>query len=426
MRRLCLLALLVFCHTGCSYELSAVPAHARLTCEGEDECPGGWVCSPGGWCQLTSCGNGEPDPGEACDLGVFNSDQSPDTCRVDCVLPYCGDGVLDAGETCDDGDTVDSGNGCSATCTRVGFCGDGIVQEAMENCEDGNLENEDGCSKDCVSEEDMVLIEGGLFTMGSPESQIWRGEDEGQHLVRITRNFFLGSHEVTQLEYEAVTGENPADFGPNGDYPSMCEPDAQCPIENVSWYDAIRFANAKSNAVGLVPCYRIARGETMYDLPRVTFVGLQCPGYRLPTEAEWEYAARGGSTTAFYNGDLLFASNSCGVDANLSDIAWYCANAGMAGGNPGASPIMRMQPNAWGLYDMSGNVWEWTSDLYGPYNTDPDTQSDPLGSSVGLARVVRGGGWTSNPRNCRSAARNDSAPGARASTIGFRLARTVP
>ena len=216
--------------------------------------------------------------------------------------------------------------------------------------------------------------------MGSPSNEPGRDSDEGpQHQVRLTRPFYMQTTEVTQAQWETVMGNNPSYF-------SGCP---TCPVENVSWNDVQEFIT-KMNA----------RGEGTYSLP---------------TEARWEYAARAGSTTAFYNGDIT--ELECGYDPNLDAIGWYCYNSGSK-----THAVAGKAPNAWGLYDMSGNVWEWCSDWFASdyySNSPPD---DPQGPSTGASRVFRGGSWLISARRCRSADRDYGPPDSRPSYFGFRLA----
>ena len=221
---------------------------------------------------------------------------------------------------------------------------------------------------------DFVRIEAGAFQMGSNSSE--SVEDEKPvHPVRISRPFYVGTYEVTQGQWEAVMESNPSRF----------TGDAARPVENVAWDDVqafIRQLNTKE-------------GGTRY---------------RLPTEAEWEYAARAGSTTAYSFGDNA---------SQLGQYAWHDANAGGT-----THPVGRLQPNAWGLYDMHGNVWEWVQGWHGAYANGSVT--DPTGSQPGSLGVARGGGWHNGARFCRSAIRRDVAPGDRGASLGFRLVREVP
>jgi formylglycine-generating enzyme required for sulfatase activity len=215
-------------------------------------------------------------------------------------------------------------------------------------------------------------IPAGEFRMGSTDGD---GDERPVHTVRISQPFYLGIHAVTQGQWEAVMGTNPSRF----------TGDPNRPVEQVSWEDAQAFIG-RLNA---------REGHTRY---------------RLPTEAEWEYAARAGSTAAYYFGD---------DSRRLGEYAWYGENAGGQ-----THPVGTLQPNAWGLYDMYGNVWEWVQDWYGEYTAEPVT--DPQGPAAGSVRVIRGGSWDSDARNCRSAGRAPIAPGTRSDDLGFRLLRTAP
>jgi formylglycine-generating enzyme required for sulfatase activity len=229
-----------------------------------------------------------------------------------------------------------------------------------------------------------LRIAPGTFMMGSPESEEGRDDDETQHSVTITRAYCMKATEVTQGEWQAVMGSNPSNFKDCG---------ANCPVELVSWDDAADYANALSRREGLPECYSDS-----------TFSGLSCKGYRLPTEAEWEYAARAGTTAATYR--------------NLDSVAWYDKNSPSR-----PHPVGQKQPNAWGLYDMLGNVWEWTGDSWDTY---PGTVTDPTGPAVGSYRVGRGGSWGNNARNVRAADRLEVPPGLRLYECGFRLSMTAP
>jgi len=216
----------------------------------------------------------------------------------------------------------------------------------------------------------MVRIPAGEFMMGSPSNEPGRDSDEGpQHRVRISRDFWLGQTEVTQGLWKAVMGSNPSYFKNCGD---------DCPVEQVSWNDCQEFIR-KLNGM-------VSGGN-----------------FRLPTEAEWEYACRAG-TTGPYAGDL---------DAT----GWYDKNSGSR-----TQRVGQKKPNAWGIYDMHGNVWEWCQDWKAEYPSGSVT--DPTGPSSGSYRVYRGGSWYDNAVFCRSANRNGYAPVARDFHLGFRLVRT--
>ncbi len=219
----------------------------------------------------------------------------------------------------------------------------------------------------------LVEIPAGEFLMGSPDSDRVTDRDEKpQHRVRITRPFYLGVYPVTQSQWERVMGSNPSRFKGHDH-----------PVETVSWNDCREF---------------IRRLNRLFAKRGIL--------YRLPTEAEWEYACRAGSATVYSFGDSA---------ASLGDYAWYVDNSGRK-----THPVGQKKPNAWGLYDMHGNVWEWCSDWSGSYAST--TVSDPTGPATGSSRVNRGGGWYGSARDCRSACRFRYTPDYRSSFLGFRLA----
>jgi len=211
----------------------------------------------------------------------------------------------------------------------------------------------------------LVLIPKGEFLMGSPDSDSSAdGDEKPQRLVWINKPFYLGETEVTQAQYEGVMGTRPTRFK-----------EAQLPVVGVSWEDAVAFCGRLSDKEGRT--------------------------YRLPTEAEWEYACRAWSTTKWSFGD---------DESALKEYAWYSAIS-----NRTTHPVGEKKPNAWGLYDVHGNVWEWSSDWYGGY-------AYPTGPTAGSIRVFRGGGWLTDAGDCRSASRGGSAPGDRGRDLGFRVA----
>jgi formylglycine-generating enzyme required for sulfatase activity len=221
----------------------------------------------------------------------------------------------------------------------------------------------------------LVLIPAGTFTMGSAADEADRGSDEGSPTrVTLTGDFFLGATDVTQGQYAAVMGTNPSDFKNAG-------PDA--PVEQVSWADAMAFCKKLNE-----------RERTAGRLPE---------GYvfTLPTEAQWEYACRAGTTGAY-------ASDPAAT-------SWYDRNSGGT-----THPVGTKQPNAWGLYDMTGNVYQWCADWYAKRYPGGEV-TDPTGPADGSVRVLRGGGWYYDRTYCRSAYR-DYDPGYLANFIGFRVA----
>ena len=251
--------------------------------------------------------------------------------------------------------------------------------------------------------EGFALAESGTFLMGSPEDELGRennGQDETQHQVTLTRDFYIGENEVTQAEWTAVMGSNPSQF-------AGCD---NCPVEWVTWYDVVDYCNARSDQEGLTPAYEVEGTSVSWDQ--------DADGYRLPTEAEWEYACRAGTSTAFYSGGIT--STGCD-EPNLDPIAWYCGNNGDIGEpNYGTKEVGQMRPNAWGIYGMSGNVEEWVWDRIAPYPAGPVT--DPIGPPSGFA-CVRGGFWHTSALACRSANRYRDTQIRVRNYIGFRVAR---
>ena len=236
---------------------------------------------------------------------------------------------------------------------------------------------------------EMIYVAPGSFTMGSPETEEDRYGDETQHRVTLTKGFWLGKYPVTQLQWKSVMGSNPSYFQ-RSFFSKIFRGDTgvvefeQCPVESVSWNDCQEFIR-KVNA----------EAERQFDGEA-----------RLPKEAEWEYACRAGSTGAFAG------------TGNLDSMGWYWVNSGGK-----THPVVQKNPNAWGFYDMHGNVCEWCNDWYGSYPGGIVT--DPAGAASGGFRVLRGGGWYGYARDCRSANRFRYFPGFRDWNSGFRLARSA-
>jgi len=241
----------------------------------------------------------------------------------------------------------------------------------------------------------MVRIEGGTFTMGSPDNEVDRKSDEIQRQVTVS-DFWMGKYEVTQKEYQEIMGVNPSYF--KGD---------NLPIEGVTWFDTVEYCNKLSQKEGLTPVYTITGATVTANWSE--------NGYRLPTEAEWEYACRAGTTTPFNTGSNITTSQ-----ANYNGN--YPHNNNATGEYRGEAILVGSFPaNAWGLHDMHGNVLEWCWDWYGDYATG--AQTDPRGAASGSARVVRDGGWFNFGQHLRSAGRIYGNPGNWYFGIGFRLVR---
>jgi len=228
---------------------------------------------------------------------------------------------------------------------------------------------------------DMLWVPARTFTMGSPTSEAGRQADrEDEHNVTLTKGFYLGKYEVTQAQYEAVTGLNPSEFNATGN--------GNRPVEKVTWTEAVAF------------CTQLTTQEQNAGRLPAGWA------YVLPTESQWEYACRAGTTTAYSWGATIAAGNANwnhGADPNQT------VNVGQFSANP------------WGFYDMHGNVWEWTADRYQAAYPTGNPVIDPTGPASGSNRVRRGGSWNTDGTRLRSAKRNDLPPSSRHDGLGFRV-----
>jgi formylglycine-generating enzyme required for sulfatase activity len=275
-------------------------------------------------------------------------------------------------------------------------------------------------SANAVSAPEMVRIPTGTFLMGSPETEPFRARYEKQHFVKITRSYAIQVTEVTKAQWDAMR-----DWALDNGYPDLPQglagsgkntgPDH--PVSEVSWFDCAKWLNAWSEREGRVPVY--TAGGTVYREGSTDQLetDLEANGYRLPTEAEWEYACRALTRGPFYTGPIAYIGPTP-LDLNLDACAWYWGNSLSS-----SHPIGLKKPNAFGLYDMIGNVSEWCHDWFGPYPAGPAL--NPSGPSSGNARVFRGGSWQEFPRNCRAATRMADDPGLRLYNLGFRPALTL-
>ncbi len=235
----------------------------------------------------------------------------------------------------------------------------------------------------------MVFVKGGKFLMGSHSTEADRSDDELQHEVELS-DFYIGKYEVTQKQWRDVMGDNPSYF-------KNCD---NCPVEQVSWNEIQEFIKKLNQQTGR--------------------------NYRLPTEAEWEYAAKGGIKSS------KFAYAGVADKSNLDKYANFCdqnceynwKTESSNDGYKGTAPVGKLLPNELGLHDMSGNVWEWCSDWYGSDYYKSSAAKNPTGPNSGSDRVIRGGSWYYYPQNCRAADRSSVTPGNRSYSFGFRLART--
>lgn len=247
---------------------------------------------------------------------------------------------------------------------------------------------------------EWVTLSADTFMIGSPPDETQRGADETLHEVTLLRDFELQTTEVTQEQFFKLMGTNP----------SLTE-DALRPVTRVSWHDAAMYCNALSDLLNLQLCYDCSgdADELVCELNEDLLSPYLCGGYRLPTEAEWEYAARAGTTTATYVGDA--------DEENVDTIAWTQANSSVA------QHVATRVPNEWGLYDMLGNVWEWCHDWHESYTIA--TEEDPWGPTVGEERSFRGGSWSSPRTSARAASRYQYIPSHNNHAIGFRPARSA-
>ncbi len=388
-------------------------------------------CNPQGLCECTQecglrrCG---PDPicgqscgtcssGFSCDL---NGLCSPDECAKQCGTRICGPdpvcgascGACDFGYRCD-ADGQCQPDGCLKQCDgRV--CGpDPVCGQACGNCVGSLVCDLKGkCIPNTAKcDGDWCFIQSGAFQMGSPNDELGRFRNEGPvHTVTITRPFYIKQYEVTQGEWKSMFHNNPSRFSTCGD---------ECPVDQVNWFEAVAYANALSEKEGLEKCYTMSdcsgilgSGNPDYDRYQCTVTYpnlLDCKGYRLPTEAEWEYAARAGVHGPRYG--------------EIYSTTWFTGNSSWL-----THPVGEKSPNNWGLYDVLGNVKEWVNDLYDEYYYSSCNTGcqDPLGPDNSDLRVQRGGCWANSTASVRLAVRDGLYPRFRNDYSGFRLARTVP
>ncbi len=272
----------------------------------------------------------------------------------------------------------------------------------------------------------MVLVSGGTFSMGCTPEQATCITDESPVRDITVSDFYIGKYEITQKQWQAETGQNPSYFWQCGE---------ECPVENFNWYDALAFCNLLSRKYGYRPCYYTNPGySTQFannDWPLTTaptnqtiYWDRSANGFRLPSEAEWEYAARGGN--------VLSVQTTYSGSNTINNVAWYSGNS-VVSYSPnlngyGPSPTGLKTPNALGLYDMSGNVWEYCYDFYiSPYPSASNQECNPAGPATGTRRVARGGSFYANASFVRIAERADTPtgtdPALSSQFIGIRLAR---
>lgn len=373
-------------------------------------------------------------------MGDVSTDEFVDPCaEVDCGSHgHCEVGVDGPVCVCDDG-YVKQGDDCvepppdnpceGVTCSGHGRCELTDNNEASCVCDRGynpvgtECVKVSECGTTVTCSGGWCLIPACSFQMGSPNDEPCRNENEGPvHTVKISRPFYMKETQVTQKEWFSLIGNKPANFKDCGD---------ECPVDSVNWYDAVYYANKLSEQQGLEACYTLTEtrgtpGEHDY-FARVSFAGLSCKGYRLPTEAEWEYATRAGTKTAYWIGTNIGVGGEgvCESDASgisLIQAGWIADNS-----EESTHPVKLKDANPWGLYDVHGNVFEWVNDRFDSdyYGTCQRNCVDPLGPSNGSDRVARGGSWLNSAKYARSAYRELMAPANAYYNVGIRLVRTA-
>ena len=432
------------------------------TCADGKKCSTGKDCASGVCkgtvCQAPNCTDSVKNGGESdvdCGGGTCTVCALGNTCgkNSDCVSSYCKGGIC-ATPSCTDSakngteTDVDCGGGTcpkctdSKTCNKATDCLSGIC--GGYTCQIGCVHQ--AVVKDCKLDSTLGLtfctIPSGCYKMGSPKSDKCRGSNEPDQIpVTLTHKFEMQTTEVTQDQFYALMGYKP----------SLNTCGGTCPVEWVSWHEAAAYCNALSSKKGLPACYtdnasgksctkdgdcgtgEICQNQTIcikYDTASTYSSGnaiYTCKGYRLPTEAEWEYAYRAGKTTAYHSGanqqSLCYSCDT--TDVNANSIGWYCYNSSYK-----SHPVGKKTPNTWGLHDMAGNVWEWCHDGY-QSNLGGTVFTDPVFG--GSDRVLRGGSWMDYPQNMRASYRFNATPTNRGDyqalflgVFGFRCSRTSP
>jgi len=288
-----------------------------------------------------------------------------------------------------------------------------------------------GCTQPAVKKDcsgGWCRVPAGCFVIGSPDNEWGRAlVSEQQARVTLTHDFLIGQTEVTQAAWVARGYANPSGTMPDGT--GDCTDDTSCPVGNLSWYEAAAYANALSESEKLPDCYTLSgctgtMGQGMACTGAATTAAslFECPGYRLPTDAEWEYAARAGTSTSFYTGKITPQAvlGNCYADAALDGIAWYCTNS-----QGKTHHVGQKAANAFGLLDIAGNVEEWVNDRALGHAV-PDPSTDPGAQLAnGTLRAVRGGLFNAWPSLCRSASRIGIDGAQRGPGLGFRLAQSA-
>ena len=350
-------------------------------------------------------------------VGCDGACQSPEYFQGMNNCGACSQQCTYSAQLCASNGTCDCAVGfrlCDGVCTpergNPSHCG-----ECGNACPSGTACVDDACSP---MSSDMVYVPPGSFQMGSPEFEPARIATETLVPVTLSRGFLMDRTEVTQGMWTSEIGSNPSFYPECGD---------DCPIDSMTWWSVISYANARSVRDGFPPCYelvdcneespasRLECSEVVVLTPSGSV--LDCEGYRLPTEAEWEYAYRAGTSTGYYSGEVQ--GGGCEPYRPLDEIAWYCATT-----DSRPHPVAQKVPNAWGLYDMAGNAFEWTWSFYGRIPDGPLV--DWEGPSSGGDRTMRGGSFNEMAGRQRAATRLSENPAGGRRWLGFRLVRSLP
>ena len=343
--------------------------------------------------------------GHCCFPGqVWSSD------RGECLGDRCPTAMVetDAGCACPEGMELASDEGIHCCWPGQEWSSRQSLCVGAPTCPEGWIVHDDQCFR-IEALGSWRTLTAGSYQAGSPAEEVGRGRDEVRREVTLTHGFLIMTTEVTQAQYERIAGNNP----------SRLEGCSDCPVERVTWHEAAAFCNKISEEAELPLCYTCTPGgANPRCTPAASFdTPYDCPGFRLPTEAEWEYAARAGGTSATGSGELDGERLECeGGNPSLDEIAWYCGNAS----RPQA--VGGREANGWEIRDMLGNITEWCHDRYGRYSEEAVV--DPVGTG-GATQVCRGGSWGSYARDTRLAKRYAWRAHDRSEYIGFRVVRTL-